>query len=233
MATSLISCCCADLPVLACPTGAERAGTMTRLRTKVGRGDEAIASNPIAVLVPCHRVIKKDASISFKGTADELRQTWPFVRAWHNCSDALDPVSRPRAFHIGRQPLSESRAAADIGKADLVTTSPGPALNDHTPRRDVDDASAAEAEITRLVLCPSGIAAAARRTTPARRWRGPAPISVRFKTGRRASVVTLVILRRRDVRRGGHSAKGKQNAEGRFREVDHQSNSRWGIRLRG
>lgn len=142
---------------------------------------------------------------------------------------ALGPVSRPRAFHIGRKPLSERGAAADIGKADLAGTASCPALNDHAPGRDVDDASAAEAEITRLVLCPSGVTATARRPTPTGRRRGrPAPIPVRFKTGRRASVVTIVILRRRDARRGGNGAKGKQNADGRFREVDHQSNSRLG-----
>lgn len=36
-----------------------------RLGTRDARGvTEAIASNPIAVLVPCHRVVKKDGSIS-------------------------------------------------------------------------------------------------------------------------------------------------------------------------
>lgn len=48
------------------------AGTTTNygsLAAKLGTGDardvtEAIGSNPIAILIPCHRVVKKDGSIS-------------------------------------------------------------------------------------------------------------------------------------------------------------------------
>jgi AraC family transcriptional regulator, regulatory protein of adaptative response / methylated-DNA-[protein]-cysteine methyltransferase len=65
--------------------------TYGALAAKLGTRDarevtEAIASNPIAVLVPCHRVIKKDGSIS--------GYRWGFKRK----RDLLDREERPRSF---------------------------------------------------------------------------------------------------------------------------------------
>jgi AraC family transcriptional regulator of adaptative response/methylated-DNA-[protein]-cysteine methyltransferase len=63
------------------------------LAAKLGTGDaravtEAIGSNPIAVHVPCHRVVKKDGSIS--------GYRWGFKRK----RELLTREQRFRAFHL-------------------------------------------------------------------------------------------------------------------------------------
>jgi AraC family transcriptional regulator of adaptative response/methylated-DNA-[protein]-cysteine methyltransferase len=70
------------------------------LAAKLGTRDarevtEAIACNPIAVLVPCHRVIKKDGSIS--------GYRWGVKRK----RELLAREQRPGAFQLVRKPVEQ------------------------------------------------------------------------------------------------------------------------------
>ena len=87
------------------------------LAAKLGTRDarevtEAIASNPIAVLVPCHRVIKKDGSIS--------GYRWGFRRK----SELLAREKRPGSFNLSDGPAAKDAEVAsstqrqDFGRAE-------------------------------------------------------------------------------------------------------------------
>lgn len=73
----------------------------------------AVAKNPIAILIPCHRVIRSDGKIGDYHWGSGLKKALLEREYWMALDDAADQVERIDNFHgmrtVPRKTVSESR----------------------------------------------------------------------------------------------------------------------------